>query len=335
MDGLKIAPRVGQVSHCHPPRLSDRLFSAGQADVSQVRGPLVSAIVADKELAAPDRSVAPEAGAVESDADDRLLQAVLGHATGQVGVMMLHRNQPDSLVTGPTNRVSRRGVVGMKIVGDSSRLDVECLLVQADVSLEGAECLVMVEVAHVVAEDRMVTAAQPEHPLQLTSDRENGDRAVRGQSDRLRCVATGTADRHLLACGDSSHRVVAADVDWPVVYQQHVRDRPQPLDRILDLIGDRLVRPVSAGHHQGHVAQVMQEQMVQRRVGEHNAEVWVAGGYRFGDLCAGPPAQEHDRTPWRLEQAKLVPTRKAQRSHCRQVADHDCQRFLIPVFSPP
>jgi len=50
-------------------------------------------IIPGQEFAAPDRAIGPQTRAIESDADDQFIEAVLGHATGQVRMMMLHGDQ--------------------------------------------------------------------------------------------------------------------------------------------------------------------------------------------------------------------------------------------------
>jgi hypothetical protein len=66
-----------------------------------VRGAAIAGVVGHEYLAAPDGRAArharvrPVARPVETDADHRLVaaQPVLGHAGGDVGVMVLDRNQ--------------------------------------------------------------------------------------------------------------------------------------------------------------------------------------------------------------------------------------------------
>ena len=48
---------------------------------------------------------------------------------------------------------------------------------------------------------------------------------------------------------------------------------------------DRLLAEVAAGHHQGR-AEGVEQQLVQRRVGEHDAEVAVARRHRGGQAVA-------------------------------------------------
>ena len=57
--------------------------------------PAEGSIISDEELPTPDRSVGAITGAVEGHADDRTLasEAILSHYRGDVGVVVLNRNQ--------------------------------------------------------------------------------------------------------------------------------------------------------------------------------------------------------------------------------------------------
>ena len=75
--------------------------------------------IAHEDLAAPDRAVGPVARAVVDRADGRPLEAVLREAGGEVRVVVLDARQLDAV---ELERVGRRGVVGMQVVGDERGL---------------------------------------------------------------------------------------------------------------------------------------------------------------------------------------------------------------------
>ena len=54
-------------------RLAHGDFAAGHADITKMGRAFESAIIADKEFAAPDFAVGPEAGSVERHADHRFI----------------------------------------------------------------------------------------------------------------------------------------------------------------------------------------------------------------------------------------------------------------------
>ena len=82
--------------------------------------------------------------------------AVLGQAGGQVGVVVLDADQLDVVAL---ERVLGRQVLGMQVVGDDLRLDREQPLEVLDPLEEGAQRLVVLEVADVVADPRRLPLA--------------------------------------------------------------------------------------------------------------------------------------------------------------------------------
>src|ERR1039457_4811066 len=77
----------------HAPWFADSSVAAGQAHLAKMTGPPETVISADQELAAPNRAVTAVTGTVKNQADNLTLQPILGHACGQVGMMVLHRNE--------------------------------------------------------------------------------------------------------------------------------------------------------------------------------------------------------------------------------------------------
>ena len=71
--------------------------------------------VADEDLAAPDRPVRPIARAVVDRAHGRPLEAVLGEAGRQMGMVVLHARQLHAV---ELERERRGGVVGVQVVGE-------------------------------------------------------------------------------------------------------------------------------------------------------------------------------------------------------------------------
>ena len=101
----------------------------------------------------------------------------------------------------------------------------------------------------------------------------------RGKPDRPR-RKTPRAAKHLRAIGpEADDRVVHRADDRPIVRQQQVRDRAETLLGVLDRNGHRLIREVSAGAND-RPPQGRHQQMVQRRVGQHDAEIRIAGSHR-------------------------------------------------------
>src|SRR5579859_6463475 len=90
--------KLGQKSGSGLNRKLRRGIASRHADRSQPGSPFESrSHAANEELAAPDRAVAAIAGPVKGYADHRFVQQMMfGHHAGDVGVMMLHGNTPQS-----------------------------------------------------------------------------------------------------------------------------------------------------------------------------------------------------------------------------------------------
>lgn len=181
----------------------------------------------------------------------------------------------------------------MPVGGEESGRDPGDAAQPVDRTAEGALGGEVVHVADVRGEPGPAALAQAEGVLQVTADGERGaDRQREG--DRQRSVPARTADRELLAVADPHHRVVARDVDRAVVGQPGVGERGEP-DQRLGVVGDdRLAREVAAGQHQqpgaGRVAGQAEQQVVQRRVGQHHAQVRAARRDLLGEPRPARPA---------------------------------------------
>ena len=111
--------RVDQVAQRRAPRLAHGRVAARQRDVAQVAAPLAAPIAGHQKLAAPDGPIGAVSGAVERHSDDFAREAILGHAGGDVRVMVLHAefrhpNHPQ--------RVLGAEIVRMEVIGHGARL---------------------------------------------------------------------------------------------------------------------------------------------------------------------------------------------------------------------
>ena len=291
----RFAERLVHPGGGHPPRLAHRGRAARHRHRAQRAGALVAAQVADEQLAAPDRAVVAESGAVEDRPDGRARDPLLGEARGQVGMVMLDADQCHVVAL---ERVLGRQVARMKIVGDESRHDREGPLEVLDALAVGGERRDVLEVADVMRDPGVRSARDAERGLLLGTARQQRARGVDRQPQRVRHVAArpaqqqwppGVADPH-----GADHRVVGAGLDRAVVHAEQVGDLVQPSESIVVAVGDRLVGDVGAGHHQRVTGEVRQQQVVQRRVRQHHAELRGAG--RHG---AGHAARRHGAAPAR------------------------------------
>ena len=154
----------------------------------------------------------------------------------------------------------------MEVVRDDVELDVEHREVEREVGAEGAVGRLGVEVAEVRREERLAAARDAERALQLGA---RGDDRPGGARERQRGgrVPARAAERERGA----HDGVLAAAVDRPVVREEGVGDPAEPRPRLVVVEGDRLVGEVPARQHE-RAAEVGREQVVERRVREHDAE---------------------------------------------------------------
>ena len=74
--------------------------------------------------------------------------------------------------------------------------------------------------------------------------------------------------------------------------QEVVGDLPDLLEGLLVPVGDGLVGVVAAGHDERD-ARIGHQQVVQRGVGEHDAQGALARGHCLGDPAIIPALEEH------------------------------------------
>ena len=140
-------------------------------------------------------------------------------------------------------------------------------------------------------------ARQAEGALELGAAGEHVAPGRHRQREQARDGAARAAQRQRPAAGDAQHRVVDARLDRPVVRDDEVGDRGEPLERVVVLVGDRLVGHVAARHHQ-RLAHVGEQQVMERAVREHHAELGRPRRHRPRHRArrgAGAPARSAGR----------------------------------------
>ncbi len=317
-------PRAG-----HPPRLADRALAAGHPHAGDPARPLEALEAAEEDLPAPDRPVGAEARAVVDRADRRPGLAVLGERRGEVRVMVLDADELDALAL---LRVARREVVGVQVVCDDLGHDLEQLLEVRDAVLQRRQRLVVLDVADVVAAPRAIALRDAERVLLLGAGAEHvawrGDRQV----ERGRHVAARAAHEQRALADDADDGVVGARRDRAVVDEEAVGDRAQALERVGVVVGDRLVGDVAARHDERH-AGVDGEQLVQRRVREHDAEVGRAGRDGGRDGRVRQAAREDDRALARAQQLLRALADLDERARQLDVGDEQRERAVLAVLA--
>ena len=192
-------------------------------------------------------------------------------------------------------RVARREVVRVQVVGDHLGPDAEEALQPLDLLLERAAGLEVVEVADVRPEPGLVARGEAERVLEVGAAGEHRPRDRPAQRHRPRDVAARAAEDHRPPRDHARHRVVAAVLDLAVVGEEEVGDAAEPLERLVVARRHRLLREVARGHDERAARP--------RRAAGGAAACRRAGGRRAG--CRARPrrrgrlpragAHEHDR----------------------------------------
>ncbi len=118
-------------------------------------------------------------------------------------------------------------------------------------------------------------------------------------------------------------------MNGPVVRKERVGDAVETLAGLDVVERDRLVRDVSAREHD-RPCEVCREQVVERRVREHDAEPRRARRHGLGDTGAVPPVQQHDRPRARAQQRLLLRRDVAQLFRRR---GHQRERLVVTVLA--
>ena len=186
---LSIASPYTSVEVCrsHAPGLPNGLLSSGQGDLLKMGQTLKVGVGGHQELPAPESAISAVPCAVPGYANDRPCTSILRHATGNVGMMMLHRDagqslQGESILAG---EVARMEIVGHHLGGDGEEFG-EVL----DTVHERAIRPVILQIANVVAQEGMLLPGQTERVLELSATGEDGAKAGRGQPQWEGGVAT-------------------------------------------------------------------------------------------------------------------------------------------------
>ena len=101
----------------------------------------------------------------------------------------------------------------------------------------------------------------------------SGSRTGSGAYPRARRSTISRPSTHL------DDRVVDVSDDRAIVDEKQIGDATQPVERLALVDADRLVGEIAARRHDGP-ADVPHQQMMERRVGQHHAEVRVARRHR-------------------------------------------------------
>ena len=159
----------------------------------------------------------------------------------------------------------------MQVAGDHLRLEAVEAAEVVDGALERLARLGRIEVADVLAHEDLPADGDGHRVLQVSAHGQHGRQVARRRAPAAAHSLARGAERSAPA-RHAHHRVVAGPRDRAVVHQEDVGDLIQPLAGLIVVDGDRLVAAIAAGgdDREGTLGH---QQMVQRRIGKHHAQV--------------------------------------------------------------
>ena len=250
-------------------------------------------------------------------------------------------------------------VLGMRIAGEAARGFLEQLAITLFGLDPGVIGFRILDIADMLRDERVGAlivgrggAHQGERGLLLRTRGQQGfllglrTRAV--ERDGQRGEAAGTADELdglLVAYAHhAQHRVVVARQNATVVAQDGIGDAGE-LDQRLIVVGDDgLVMQVSRGHDQhgkSRIAllgtqglrEIVEQQMLDGRAGQHDAQLGKVIGQTGGELRLGPLAQQHDGAFGGFQGALLRLVDMARTARVGRARYHDGERLALAALA--
>ena len=221
-----------------------------------------------------------------------------------------------------------RQVLRVEVVDDDLRLQREQAGEVGEAVGEGAMRRQVLEVAVVGRDVRPPAARERERVLELGADGQQRHRRRDRERHRVGGVAARPADDRLASGDDAGHGVVVARPDLPVVDEEAVGEPGEPRERVLVVGRQRLVGQV-AGGQDDRAADRLEQEVVERRVGQEHAQAPVAGGHGGRDARVGRPGVPRaGRSVVRAgEDRPLQGAEPAQGGGRTRVADHHRERL--------
>ncbi len=128
-----------------------------------------------------------------------------------------------------------------------------------------------------LADESLTVHDERDGILQIRAECE--DRAIAWKRGRgARSISARATKNRGPKTPDASNGIVHAAGNGPFADQETIRDGGEMAYRVVVLIGDRLARTIRAGHHQNFGRARGEQQMVQRRVRQHHAQIVIFRG---------------------------------------------------------
>ena len=337
----QVEPGGAQVRQRHPVGAQHARVAAGQRHVAEVGQPAERLVVGEQHLAAPHRAVGAVAGAVEGDPDHLLVpaQPVLGHHRGDVGVVVLHRAHRPPAACARAHAGGAVAGVARRRRAAPARTPVSASRWRS-VARQRLDACQVVHVADVLADPGVAALARRRRCSSGRRRRpgsgrpSNGSASGSGAYPRERRTGSSTPPTSRLT--ESSHGT------WigRSCRSQRVGQRREPAHRASSssvTIGSP--DEVARGHHQGvRARQVLveaEQQDVQRRVGQHQAQVRVARCDRAADTRRPRRGGAAARSAGRGRSAAARPSSTCATSRAGgvEVGDHHRERLVAAALA--
>jgi hypothetical protein len=219
---------------------------------------------------------------------------VFGRAARNVRVVVLNLFQRQTVAHGPFPAQLGGQVLRMPINREDVRFVVEQLAVEREAAAVLDKGYDLLEIAQVLRKDRLPILEEAEGILELAAHRQNRrscSEALR-QRNRRRCITARPPQHAGFPADHPGHGVVDAIDDVAVVEQPIIGDPCELQPRLVIADALRLVGEIAARQHDRPM-DAFEQQVVERRVGQHKAEHALAGrhcrGHPFAALC-----RQHD-----------------------------------------
>src|SRR5579884_3259919 len=204
---------------------------------------------------------------------------ILGHTTGYMRVMVLDLHYRQRLLLRPT----RGEVVGMQVASERLGGKFEDATHMRDGLLEKVMALEVLEIPDVLAEESLLVTGETNRVLQFAANCEDGWNFF-VQENRHGDVPTGSAYLTHAAATRAYHGIIFANEDVAIVHEGKIGNALEPAHGLAIVDDDRFFAQVGTGHHERAEFSCVEQQVMNRRVGQKQAEVAIAGSDTLGDF---------------------------------------------------
>lgn len=114
--------------------------------------------------------------------------------------------------------------------------------------------------------------------------------------------------------------------------QKCIGDRRKPLNRLIIPVGNGFVRQVAACHDESREP-LLEQQVVERRIGEHGPDIAVGRGHSTGEDGTRPFAQQHYGMLGPGQKPRLHGVDQGKPRHGFQIPRHHGEGLFVPVLA--